>query len=257
MICRLIVFGCSRFVNKLMDTGKGIRVLTITAFISTNSYNRRINSLNCVEKRFITKTHMALKHDSLSKVCCLNLCAPVLFLNSFPGTWTPRSLWEHRICEEVKLRPSSQPSKKNLLKRGEKNGRNPGSRLLISFVPSNFKFGRYTCTSSTHWGGPVHFMAFVIYDYAQRVTAGERGCSFRSFLCQFQHIIWLHLQTPSRNTARQTHSGINKSSATVHLRTPFAPGAPKFWDSRCFIVPRCPVAARKAVTQLFARNVGE
>lgn len=61
----------------------------------------------------------------------------------------------------------------------------------------------------------------------------------------------------SRNTARQTHSGINKSSATVHLRTPFAPGAPKFSDSRCFIVPRCPVAARKAVTQLFARNVGE
>lgn len=133
MICRLIVFGCSRFVNKLMDTGKGIRVLT--AFISTNSYNRRINSLNCVEKRFITMTHMALKHDSLSKVCCLNLCAPVLFLNSFPGTWTPRSLWEHRICEEVKLRPSSQPSKKNLLKRGGKKwtkSRKPSANFICT-----------------------------------------------------------------------------------------------------------------------------
>lgn len=114
---------------------KGNRVLTITAFISTNSYNRRINSLNCVEKRFITMTHMALKHDSLSKVCCLNLCAPVLFLNSFPGTWTPRSLWEHRICEEVKLRPSSQPSKKNLLKRGEKKwtkSRKPSANFICT-----------------------------------------------------------------------------------------------------------------------------
>ena len=99
--------------------------------------------------------------------------------------------------KRLRLRPSSQPPKNDHLKKKGGGGMDEIQEVVCWFnlYGPILTFGRYKCTSSTYWEGPVHFTAFIIYACAQRVSAGEVGFSFRSFLCQFQHIIWL--QTPA------------------------------------------------------------